>query len=259
MATARKTITRSFRENNLIPIKQTPSDAQVSEALDYLNDTIKSLVGHTIGEMFGDWLVPPSRTDPIGARYPLYPQETNVPSTITTSPPANARMLTRLLGATTIYFPFEPSDGARMALVNVGDGYDVSPITLDANGRLIEGARTLTFNTATVTPIMWFYRADIGTWKRIADLALDDSLPFPEDYNDFFVAMLASRMAPNYGKVPNQITGSIAGDGLNKFRQQYAQTVDVANFPETMWFQTYQSFGGPGWGPSGGENNPGGF
>lgn len=258
MATARKTITRSFRENNLIPIKQTPSDAQVSEALDYLNDTIKSLVGHTIGEMFGDWLVPPSRTDPVAARWPLYPAEVPVDASVYTSPPANARMLTRILTPTTIYFPFEPSDGARMALVNVGDDYSITPITLDANGRLIEGVRTLTFNTATVTPILWFYRADLGTWKRIADLALDDNLPFPDDYNDFFVAVLAARMAPNYGKTPNAITGSIAGDGLTKFRQQYAQTVNVANFPDAAFFGSFQSWGAPGWAPWGGDN-PGGF
>lgn len=249
MTTAVQIINRTFRENNLTALGKLPSDAQKAEALDYLNRLIKSTIGTDEGELLLDWNVPYVGTN--NARYPLYPVDPTQQASVYNGPPPNTRLLVRITSPLTVFFQNQPPDGARMALVNTGTDFTTSPLTLNANGRLIEGAQTLLINTNPAAPLTWLYRADLANWIALEFPLLEaDELPFPDTFDDFWVALLAVRLAPGYGKEPNAITAGVATNGMKQFKARYAQEVPTANFPEAAVFNSYQSFGGgPGWEP----------
>jgi hypothetical protein len=250
MTTAGTIVDRCFRENNLLAIGKTPSAAQAAEALTYLNSLIKSMLGTDEGELLLDWPVPYAGTK--NSRWPLYPQNPANPSYVYDGPPANVRLLISTAEPFTVYFPNTPPDGARMALVNVATDFTTYPVTLSGNGRLIEGAQSLLLDTNPTGPLLWLYRADLANWIELAfPLAATDEVPFPDSFDDFWCALLAVRIAPIYGKEPNVITAGIAQNGMKQFKARYAQEVPTANFPDAAVFNSYQSFGGPGWEPWG--------
>lgn len=246
MTTAGTIVDRCFRENNLIQLGKTPSVAQATEALDYLNRLIKSMLGTDEGELLLDWNVPYVGTN--NSRWPLYNENPAQSSTIYQGPPPNTRLLVRTTSPFTVYFQNIPPDGARMALVNVGADFVTNPLTLHGNGRLIEGAQSIVVNTNPAVPLLWLYRADLANWIALEfPLATTDEVPFPDSFDDFWVSLLAVRLAPLYGKEPNAITAGVAQNGMKQFRARYAQEVPTANFPEAVIFNSYQSWGG-GWG-----------
>lgn len=252
MTTAGSIVDRCFRENNLIAIGKTPSVAQAAEALDYLNRLIKSMLGTDEGELLLDWNVPYAGS--INARWPLYDQNPAQSATVYKGPPPNTRLLCAAdPNALTIYFQNIPPDGARMALVNVGRDFVTYPLTISGNGRLIEGAQSIIINTNPTTPFLWLYRADLANWIPLEfPLLTGDEVPFPDSFDDFWVSLLAVRLAPLYGKVTNEVTAGVAQSGQKQFRARYAQEVPTANFPEAAVFNSYQSWGGGwGWEPGG--------
>jgi len=251
MTTAGRIVDRCFRENNLIAIGKTPSVAQATEALDYLNGLVRSMLGTDEGELLLDWNVPYVGT--INNRFPLYPANPSQSATDYQGPPPNARLLVANLAQPfTVYFQNVPPDGARMGLVNVGADFTTYPLTLSGNGRLIEGAQSIIINTNPTAPLLWLYRADLANWIAMEfPLASTDEMQFPDSFDDFWVALLAVRLAPLYGKEPNAITAGIATNGMKQFKARYAQEVPTANFPDAAVFNSYQSYGGPGWEPWG--------
>lgn len=251
MTTAGTIVDRCFRENNLIAIGKTPSAAQAAEALDYLNRQVKSMLGTDEGELLLDWNVPYAGSN--NARWPLYHSDPTQPAAVYQGPPPNSRLLVSNLATPfTVYFQNMPPDGARMALVNVGADFTTYPLTLSGNGRLIEGAQSIVINTNPTGPLLWLYRADLANWIAMQfPLASTDEMQFPDSFDDFFVALLAVRLCPLYGKEANAITAGIASNGMKQFKTRYAQEVPTANFPDAAVFNSYQSFGGPGWEPLG--------
>lgn len=246
MTTAGTIVTRCFRENNLTALGKSPNPAQAAEALDYLNRLIKSMLGTDEGELLLDWNVPYVGTN--NARFPLYPSDPSMPATVYNGPPPNSRLLAAISGPFTVYFQNQPPDGARMALVNVGSNFVTNNLILHANGRLIEGAQSVVINTNPTTTLLWLYRADLANWIALTfPLAETDEIPFPDSFDDFWVSLLAVRLSPLYGKEPNGITVGVAQTGSKQFRARYAQEVPTANFPDTVNFQSFQSYGG-GWG-----------
>lgn len=250
MTTAGVIVDRCFRENNLTAIGKTPSPAQAAEALDYLNRLIKSMLGTDEGELLLDWNVPYAGTN--NARWPLYAQDPTQPANVYNGPPPNVRLLAAAQASLfTVYFQNIPPDGARMALVNVGRDFVTYPLTLHGNGRLIEGAQSIVVNTNPAVPLLWLYRADLANWIALEfPLLTGDEIPFPDSFDDFWVSLLAVRLAPLYGKITNEVTAGVAKNGMQQFRSRYAQDVPTANFPEADVFNSYQSFStGWGWGP----------
>jgi hypothetical protein len=43
------------------------------------------------------------------------------------------------------------------------------------------------------------YRADTGNWVRITELIAADEMPFPIEFDDYFVTRLAMRLNPQHG------------------------------------------------------------
>jgi hypothetical protein len=250
----------ALRETNIVPIaavgttKATTNEQ--TEALGRLNAFVKSVYGYEMGEELSDWLVPaPQRTAAVAANFPQlpYPQDQDniFPSAVDPDidvwqyPPKNSRIV---FGGTTTtaWFPERPDDGSRMALMQgsgAGDGGAPGAVlTLDGNGRTINGANTATF-TDPVTPTAWLYRADLGDWQPVVDLTLVSNMAFPPETDDYFTLALAIRLAPRFGKQVSAETTAAFKRAESRFRAKYRQagttTFGATDIPRSL--QSYIS------------------
>jgi hypothetical protein len=259
MALASDIITGAYREGNLIPVGTVPTAAENTEALDRLNNIIQMTFGYEMGEKLEDWPVPaPQRTAPQAANYPQlpYPQGLdgsllglpfNYDPTIMVYPfpPKNSRIVYGDT-TTTVYFPEAPDDGSRMAMVpatGLGDGGAAGQVlTLDGNGRTIETSATKVY-TAPITARQWLYRADLGDWLVIQDLALTDTIQFPREFDDLWILLLAIRLMPRNSKPVSNETAEALKSMMARFKTRYRQyqvtTFGSQDFPRSL--QSYIS------------------
>jgi hypothetical protein len=118
-------------------------------------------------------------------------------------------------------------------------------LTLDGNGRYISNAGTQAYQTP-VPRMQWVFRADTGIWMPTQDLTATDTMPFPEDFDDFFICVTAKRLAPRYTKVLSAETQLTAKTSLMNFKSYYRQaaltTYNSENIPRTD-----QSYLGGSW------------
>jgi hypothetical protein len=84
-----------------------------------------------------------------------------------------------------------------MAAVDALGNFASSNLTINGNGRLIEGATSVTLNV-NGTARQWMYRADTGNWVRISSLAAGDEMPFPQEFDDYFQVRLALRLVSRH-------------------------------------------------------------
>lgn len=178
-------ITDAYRESNIIPLGASPNTNQDAEALRRLNVIVLS----TIGNEAGDELIDIN----IGGEFD---QADMFPDFV----PENARLVLNLEEATELNLHPHPYDGMRLALIDVGSNLATYNLTLNGNGRNIEGASTLVLSTDDVS-FQWMYRADLGNWVLLTELETSDELPFPLEFDDYFVTYLATRLNPKYGQI----------------------------------------------------------
>ena len=177
-------IKAAYRESNLIPLGADPSSNQSTEALDRLNPLVLSTVGREAGDDLEDLNIDGD-----------YDQE----SLLNTWLPANVRLLLNLDEAKSYDLDPYPAEGQRLAFVDVAGNLATYNVVLDGNGRNIEGSSTVTLSTNSDAR-HWLYRADTGNWVKISSLLTSDEMPFPVDFDDYFVIMLAARLNPRYGQ-----------------------------------------------------------
>lgn len=239
-------ITDGFREGNLIPVGTNPTTAEQTEALGRLNSFVAGVFGEEMGENLQDWPVPlPQRTAPIAANYPQLPYPmgldgdlmgvpapTSLSNNFAFTPPKNSRLV---FGgqACTVYFPEQPDDGSRMAVVQgsgAGDsGTAGAELTLDGNGRYIQDPADNQYKpqvvlTDPVDSVQWLYRADLAKWILVSfDLALTDDFPFPKELDDLWICMLAIRLSSRYNKTVSDGTSSTALRMMKKLKARYRQ------------------------------------
>lgn len=182
MATASETIVSAYRESNLVGVGRSLTAAQEAEGLTLLNNLIPAAIGQEIGQEFYDLN--------IGGEYD---------DTIVEYIPENVRLVLNIGSANTLKLHPKPYDGQRLALSDAGQSLSTANLTLDGNGRLIEGATTLTLTTDGLNA-QWLYRADLGNWVRITDLVAADDLPVPREFDDYFAILLAMRLNPRHGR-----------------------------------------------------------
>lgn len=258
MTTASSIITSAYREGNIFPVGTSPTAAQQAEALSRLNNLIKSTLGDILGENFRDWQIPvPQRVGSTAANFPqcpdpCLPSDKQYTGTNAAYPTSNSRIVWG--GVTsTVYFPESPNDGARMTVVQ-GSGTAVGGtpgaiLTLSGNGRTIQAAATQTFVFAalpTPTPSKtWLYRADTGDWVLLADLLIGDQLPTQDDIDDFWIAKLAIRLSPPYGKVVSADTYAMRDIMLRKVKAKYKQAA-VTTYNGNQIPRSYQTTSGQG-------------
>lgn len=247
MTTAATIIQAAFREGNLIPVGQQPTPSQQTEALDKLNRLVLGILGYKMGENLQDWPVPaPQRTAPVAANFPQLPMACDLSPSVFPYPPNNRRIV---YGGTTqtVYFPQSPNPGSQMAVVQssgAGDGGSVGNVlTLNGNGRTIEGnaTKTFTFAAPAFAARRWFYRDDLADWTAVVTLGVNDQLPYPGEFDDFFICALAKRLAPNYGKIIAKETVEAALNAECAFYARYRQPTDTV-YGSDQIPRSYQSY-----------------
>jgi len=227
MLTVAEILLESFRELNLVPIGTPLTPTQEVEALGALNRYIDSLVGYEFGEFIASWPAPPSTTSPERANFPLNPRDIDVPVRVWQNPPGNVNLLINIAESTKIFLPQLPNDGALIVVSNLA-GASVSVLTLDGNGHLIKGAKTLAGTPSALNGTKLFYREDLGDWRELLPLLLTDTTTqFPGVYDQLFIFGTAARLAPRFGR-------ELSADQRQDFRRlrrrakaQYAQFVEV--------------------------------
>lgn len=265
-STALTIIKGAYREGNLIPVGSTPTTSEQAESLAMLTRLIASVFGEEMGEHLQDWPIPlPQRTAPLAANLPQLPYPMGLdgnlygvpPAVIANEfafyPPKNSRIV---FGGLTnrAYFPEAPDDGSRMAIVQgsgAGDSGTVGQVlTLDGNGRTIQGANTQTFTFASPATAgkAWLYRADLADWTLVADLAtVNDTIAFPTDLDDLWITMLIKRLAPSYGKVISEQTEQTYTRMMHRLKAKYRQA-GTTIYKATDVPNTRQSYAGNPWG-----------
>jgi hypothetical protein len=234
-------IVQAFREGNFTPVGESTTAEELVEAIPRLNNLLAALFGIELVEQLREWYVPNSYSPEAPLRHPLTPSGDGTTSGVSYQyPPPNVRLVTKITSAKTIYFPPFPGDGARMAYADVGS---TNLITLDGNGRLIEGATSIV-GSAAADPDpaefhgrQWLYRADIGDWIHLkvfdaGGLEADDEVHTPPEFDDLLVCGLCMRLAARMGV--KDLDAGISGrytDMLGRLKKRYKQS---ERMPSTM-------------------------
>jgi hypothetical protein len=226
-------IADAYRESNLIPIGKDPTTAQVTEGLRLLNALFSAVFGDEAGEALIDW--------PLGNSGSQTP-DTSLTTQQRQHPNINRRLLATNEAAITVYLSPRPQDGSRMGIADPLGTLATYPVTINANGRMIEDVASLTINTVGLTR-EWFYRADLGEWVRITSKASTDEMPFPSDFDNFFIVYLALRLNPRYGRVIDAQSQMIFQSERKKFVARYLQSQPLEVLDDISWpFMSRQSY-----------------
>lgn len=217
MTTALTIITDAMREGNIIGAPATPTAIQQTEGLRRLNTLVASVFGGDVGEDLVDW--------PVGNIGVAAFWQTMWNQQVWQYVPKNARIIANQTTPQTLYFPVQPNDGSRVQLLAENADMVTNPITLSGNGRKIAGAQTVVINTSPFTRT-WFYRAELGDWAVLSTLLISDDLPFPLEFDDYFVTMLAMRLNPRYGKTMDEQTARRLTDQEQQINARYRQRID---------------------------------
>lgn len=241
-------VAAAYREGNITPVGQQPSAAELIEGLDVLNRFVKSVYGLVLGENLVDWAVPyTQRTGTVDALPPYLPGGDRPLIIPANQYPAQNSRVVWDGSAQTVYFPQKPQDGARMAFVKAsGAANQAGPgnLTLDGNGRTIEGANTYV-STGSVASRAWLYRADLADWKPLVTLLASDVMPFPEELDDVWIVSTAIRLAPRFGKQTSPETLLTQKRMMATLKTRYTQEMPVDG-GGTELTATDQSYG-PSW------------
>lgn len=214
-------ITDAFRQSNLVAVGVEPTDAEKTEALRYLNRLLKSVFGNEAGD--------PLTAFPIGrqniqrpAGFPWYGE---VPSE-DWFVPLNVRVMMNLDKSVPLYLHPLPNNGARFAAIDVTGALSQNPVTIYGNGRLIEGQQSITLDEDSLDA-EWFYRDDLANWIRYSPLAEGDIFPFPAEFDDYFITMLAIRLNPSYGIALDPQSAEIMRRSKTQLQARYTQKIPM--------------------------------
>lgn len=226
-------IADAYRESNLIAIGRDPTTAQVTEGLRLLNALFSAVLGDEAGEQLYDW--------PLG-NYGRETDDTTLTAQHRMHPTINRRLIVANEEAVTVYFTPAPQDGSRMAIADPMGILATYPVTINANGRTIEDASTVTLNTNGLFR-EWFYRADLGDWVQITSKLSTEEMPFPADFDNFFITYLALRLNPRYGRMLDEQSQAIFRAERKKFVSRYLQSQPLEALDDLSWpFMSRQSY-----------------
>jgi hypothetical protein len=221
MTTVSQIITDAYRQSNLVAAGASPTSTEETESLRYLNRLVKSVLGHEVGESLSAF--------PVGAenisRPSGYPWYNTVPDN-NWYVPKNTRLVCNLDQSLTLYLHPAPDDGTRVAVTDAGTSFTAFPVTLNGNGNLIENATSVTLSTDG-TNSEWFYRADTANWVKYAPLIAADTFPFPEEFDDYFITLLAIRLNPAYGVTLDGQSQVIFNRAETQLKARYRQSVPM--------------------------------
>lgn len=218
MTTVASIIQSALRETNLIPLGVPPTPDELAEGFNLLSTIVAGVLGNEAGENLS-----PMPLGQEGINAPKgYPWWSNtLPGNVYV--PTNTRIMCNLTGAGLVNLHPKPHDGARMGMVDVSQNFDINPFTINGNGRSIEGDESQTYDTAGQIR-EWLYREDLGNWVTVIPLDIDGSMPWPPEFDDMFIIMLAMRLNPRYGQVIHPASAEALKIGMSKFSARYGQS-----------------------------------
>lgn len=182
MSLASSIITAAYRECQIVGITASPTTLETNEALTRLNSLLASVFGFEVGQELTDLS--------IGGEF----DQSNI---VREAVPDDARLVVSQSAAASVSLDPRPYDGQRVAVVDAAGTFASYNFTLDANGRKIEAAATLALATNGMSR-QWMYRADTANWVRLSDLAAANEMPFPSEFDDYFITSLAMRLNPRH-------------------------------------------------------------
>ena len=248
MTTVASIIQSALRETNLIPLGATPTTNQSAEAFARLSTIVASVLGNEAGENLVPFPLGQNNIESPGG-YPWWSNE--IPGNVFV--PTNVRIMCNLTGAGTVNLHPKPHDGARMGIVDVSGNFSTNPLTINGNGRNIEGASTQTFSVdGTIRE--WVYREDLGNWVVVTPLDSAGDMPWPAEFDDMFIIMLALRLNPRYGVNMASESVETLRETKTKFSARYGQSPTQVRSEDGLTYLTnqYRYYGGVpyGWGSS---------
>lgn len=206
-------VTASLRESNVIMAGEAIPTNKSDEALARLQSLVLSSLGDEIGYIMEDWNISnASYVKPTGV--PL--QAADMAGFIVEP---NSRLLFNLTGTLTIVLDPQPQDGQRVSVVDAGNTFAAHNLTLNPNGRKIDGSNANLVLSTNGISLQWVYRSDLGDWVEITSLVLGSEMPFPKEFDDYFIILLAERLNPRYGR-------ALDAQSQSRFQQQNLQFVN---------------------------------
>lgn len=218
MTTVASIINSAFRETNLTPLGVSPDTNQTAEAFTLLSTIVSGVLGNEAGENITPMPLGQNEIDAPGG-YPWWSNE--LPGNVFV--PTNTRVMCNLTGPGRINLHPLPHDGARMGIVDVSQNFDLYPLTINGNGRSIEGEDEMEYDEAG-TIRQWVYREDLGNWVTVIPLELDGEMPWPPEFDDMFIIMLAYRLNPRYGQTIHPASVEALRQAMSKFSARYKQS-----------------------------------
>lgn len=230
-------ITDAYRECNMLPLGKEPTVNQATEALRLYNAMLASIYGGEAGEPLTDWPLGNFDRDPNGCDYVLPYTDRRLHH-----PPINQRLIAVNTAAATVWLTARPQDGSRMGIIDPYSRLSTVPITIDGNGRPIEGVPSIVLNVDG-TEREWFYRADLGKWVKLVGVIATDENPFPEKYDTFFLISLAMRLSPRYGRTLAPETLAALKQNRQQFVARYLQSRPLEIDDSISWpFMSRQGY-----------------
>ncbi len=211
-------INSALRETNLIPLGVEPTTAQAAEALSLLITIVASVLGNEAGENLSPLPLGQNNIEsPSG--YPWWSNE--IPGNVFL--PVNARIMCNLTGPGTVNFHPKPHDGARMGVVDVSGNFETYNLTINGNGRNVEDNATFVCDDDSLIR-EWMYREDLGNWVVVVPMEDDSDMPWPAEFDDMFIIMLAMRLNPRYGQSMHPASMTALQTSMRKFSARYSQS-----------------------------------
>lgn len=234
----------AYRQSNLIGINAAVTDAQNDEGLRYLNRILKASYGNDASEALQQL--------PLGqeniSRPQGYPWYGNNPGG-NWFVPKQAQLMCNITEPVAVFLHPDPNDGSRFGVSDIAGNFSTNNLVVFGNGRNIEDAPSITLNTDGVDR-QWFYRQDTANWYKLTDLVLTDPLPFPEEFDDYFITLTATRLNPSYGAVLDPQSQSAFQKAKREFSARYHQVIQtpvelgLIRMPNTTADRYYWSQGG---------------
>ncbi len=233
MTTVASIIKSALRETNLIPLGVEPDTNQIAEAFGLLSTIVAGVLGNEAGENLSPMPLGQNAIEaPRG--YPWWANE--LPGNVFV--PFNTRIMCNLTGPGRVNLHPKPHDGARMGIVDISNNFDIYPLTVIGNGRSIEGEDQQTYDVAG-TIRQWLYREDLGNWVTVIPLDLAGDMPWPSEFDDMFIIMLAYRLNPRYGQVIHPASAEAGKIATTKFSARYGQSTTQMPSEDGLLYLTH--------------------
>jgi len=232
-------ITSALRETNLIPLGVTPDTNQINEAFTLLTTIVQGVLGNEAGEHLNPMPLGQDNIEsPTG--YPWWAND--LPGNIFVN--TNVRLMCNLTGPGNAKFHPRPHDGARMGVVDCSNNFNENPLTVYGNGRLIDGETSQVLETPGLSQ-EWTYREDMGSWITVTPLSLTGEMPWPPEFDDMFIILLAMRLNPRYGQVIHPASAETLKNAMQRFSAKYTQSTSQSPSEDGLLYLTnyYRFYG----------------